>query len=57
LSTRLCHLGNIAFRTGRTLYFNSVNETIKDDPEANKLLGRSYRAPFALPRVSQLPNG
>ena len=48
-STRLCHLGNIAFRTGRTLTFDGATETIKDDAEANKLLGRSYRAPFVLP--------
>jgi predicted dehydrogenase len=48
-STRLCHLGNIAYRTGRTLHFDGVTETIKDDPEANKLLGRSYSAPFVMP--------
>jgi predicted dehydrogenase len=48
-STRLCHLGNIAYRLGRTLHFDAATETIKDDAEANKLLGRAYRAPFALP--------
>jgi predicted dehydrogenase len=48
-STRLCHLGNIAFRTGRALTFDAATETIKDDPEANTLLGRSYRAPFVMP--------
>jgi predicted dehydrogenase len=48
-STRLCHLGNIAYRTGRTLHFDAATETIKNDPEANKLLGRSYRAPFVMP--------
>jgi predicted dehydrogenase len=48
-STRLCHLGNIAYRTGRTIYFDSTAETIKGDEEANKLLGRSYREPFVLP--------
>ncbi len=50
-STRLCHLGNIAYRTGRTLRFDGATETILDDPEANKLLGRAYRAPFVLPVV------
>lgn len=45
-STRLCHLGNIAFRTGRALRFDDRTETIVDDPEANKLLGRTYREPF-----------
>jgi predicted dehydrogenase len=50
-STRLCHLGNIAYRVGRTLRFDAATETIKDDPEANKLLGREYRKGFELPAV------
>jgi predicted dehydrogenase len=49
-STRLCHLGNIAFRTGRTLRFDATTESL-DDPEANKLLGRTYRKPFVMPEV------
>jgi predicted dehydrogenase len=48
-STRLCHLGNIAYRTGRTLRFDGATETFPDDPEANKLLGRACRAPFTMP--------
>jgi len=48
-STRLCHLGNIAFRTGRALRFDGKTETFLDDAEANRLLGRTYRAPFVLP--------
>jgi predicted dehydrogenase len=48
-STRLCHLGNVAFRVGRALRFDANSETIVDDPEANKLLGRTYRKPFVLP--------
>jgi predicted dehydrogenase len=48
-STRLCHLGNIAFRTGRALRFDGATETFPDDPEANKLLGRACRAPFTMP--------
>jgi predicted dehydrogenase len=49
-STRLCHLGNIAFRLGRTLHFDAATETT-GDKEADRLLGREYRAPFALPEV------
>lgn len=41
-STRLCHLGNIAYRTGKTLKFDAKTETT-DDPAANKLLGASAR--------------
>jgi predicted dehydrogenase len=50
-STRLCHLGNIAYRTGRALRFNAETETIPDDPEASRLLGRTYRKPFVMPEV------
>jgi predicted dehydrogenase len=49
-STRLCHLGNIAFRTGKALAFDAKTETT-DDPGANKLLGREYRKGFELPAV------
>jgi predicted dehydrogenase len=48
-STRLCHLGNIAYRLGRTVRFNSSTETILGDPDANRLLGRTYRKGFAVP--------
>jgi hypothetical protein len=49
-STRLCHLGNIAFRTGKVLTFDAQTETT-DSPEANQLLGREYRKGFELPAV------
>jgi predicted dehydrogenase len=48
-STRLCHLGNIAFRLGRVLRFDASSETVSGDAEANKLLGRAYRKGFVLP--------
>jgi predicted dehydrogenase len=48
-STTLCHLGNIAFRTAHTLKFDAAHETLIDDPEACKLLGRTYRKPFEVP--------
>jgi predicted dehydrogenase len=51
-STRLCHLGNIAYRTGKTLLFDAKTETFLHDPEANKYLGREYRKGFELPVVS-----
>ena len=48
-STRLCHLGNIALRLGKTLHFDPKTETCRDDAEANRMLGRTYRKPFLLP--------
>ncbi|HWG41662.1 MAG TPA: Gfo/Idh/MocA family oxidoreductase [Gemmataceae bacterium] len=48
-STRLCHLGNIAYRTGRRLTFDAATETFRGDAAANSLLGRTYRTPFVVP--------
>ncbi len=50
-STRLCHLGNIAFLLRRTLLFDEKKETIPGDAEANKLLHRTYRKPFIVPEA------
>ena len=50
-STRLCHLGNIAYRTGQTLHFDTASETILLNTGANQLLGREYRKGFELPVV------
>jgi predicted dehydrogenase len=49
LSTALCHLGNIAYRTGRDLKFDPNRMQFPGDGEANKLLTREYRAPYVVP--------
>jgi hypothetical protein len=49
MSTALCHLANISFRTGRKLTFDPATETFPGDSEANALLGRKYREPYVLP--------
>jgi predicted dehydrogenase len=49
-STLLCHLGNIAYRTGRTLHLDPTSGRIVDDPEAQALWRRDYR-PGWEPRV------
>jgi predicted dehydrogenase len=51
MSAALGHLGIISYRTGRKLIFNSQNEKFVNDPEADKFLTRSYRAPYVLPDI------
>ena len=48
-STSLCHLGNISYRLGRSVTFDGAAERFVRDEEADKLLTRSYRAPYLLP--------
>jgi hypothetical protein len=48
-STALCHLGNISYRVGRSVKFDGATERFVGDEEADKLLTRTYRAPYALP--------
>jgi hypothetical protein len=49
LSTTLCHLANISFRTGRKLIFDPATERFGKDEEANRYLTREYRKPYVLP--------
>ncbi len=49
LSTALCHLANIAYKTGRKLDFDPVTETFPGNDEANRLLTRKYREPYVVP--------
>ncbi|MGA2174244.1 MAG: Gfo/Idh/MocA family oxidoreductase [Verrucomicrobiota bacterium] len=45
----LAHLGNIAYRTGRKIVWDPVNEKVVDDKEADRLVGVKYRKPWHLP--------
>ena len=43
------HLGNIAFKTGRKVYWEHATRTFKDDDDANALIRAHYRKPWNLP--------
>jgi predicted dehydrogenase len=50
-SATVCHLGNIAVRTGRKIRWDPAKEQIVGDPEASRMLSYAYRAPWKLPDI------
>ncbi|MEX0986085.1 MAG: Gfo/Idh/MocA family oxidoreductase [Bacteroidales bacterium] len=48
---RTCHLGNIAYKTGRRLYWDSQNNRFKNDKDADRYLIPQYRKPWKVPVV------
>ncbi len=54
-SSMLCHLGNAAWRAGRTLRLDPQTYTFAGDAEANRWLTRpEYRQPWVLPKIDEL---
>ncbi|MFM7071172.1 MAG: Gfo/Idh/MocA family protein [Planctomycetota bacterium] len=54
-SSVLCHLGNCAWRAGRTLRFDASTYTFTGDSDANQFLTRpEYRRPWVLPALSDV---
>jgi hypothetical protein len=54
-SSVLCHLGNAAWRAGRSLRFDSETYTFAGDDDANQYLTRpEYRAPWTLPKLDEV---
>jgi predicted dehydrogenase len=47
-SATVCHLGNIAIRSGKSIQWDPVTETIVGDTEAAKWLTKEYRKPWSL---------
>jgi predicted dehydrogenase len=50
-SSVVCHLGNIAVRTGKKVQWDPAKEQIIGDAELAKWATRAYRAPWKLPAV------
>lgn len=48
-SATVCHLGNIAVRTGKTVKWDPVNEVVVGDAELAQWAGKPYREPWKLP--------
>ncbi|MBN2273114.1 MAG: Gfo/Idh/MocA family oxidoreductase [Bacteroidales bacterium] len=46
---RIAHLGNIAYRTGRKIYWDADTLDIVNDEDAGRLLVPEYREPWQLP--------
>ena len=46
------HLGNIAYRTKRTIQWDVKNERVIGDAAAQRLVAKDYRAPWKLPTLS-----
>jgi predicted dehydrogenase len=54
-SSLLCHLGNAAWRLGRTVRFHPESYTFTGDSEADQYLTRpDYRKPWLLPKIAEL---
>ncbi len=48
ISAAWCHLANISYRAKQSLTWDSVKGSFTDSPDANKLLTRDYRKPYAV---------
>ncbi|MFO0879370.1 MAG: Gfo/Idh/MocA family oxidoreductase [Gemmataceae bacterium] len=48
-SATVCHLGNIAIRSGKKIHWDPVKEQIVGDSETARLVSKDYRAPWKLP--------
>ena len=42
------HLMNISWRSGHKIHWDAEKEEVKDDPQANALVHKKYRAPWKL---------
>ena len=50
-TARVAHMGNVAFKTGRKIYWDQSKSEFINDNEANELTKATYRSPWVLPKV------
>ena len=50
-TARVAHLGNIAYKTGKKVYWDKAKNEFINDREANELTKATYRNPWVLPKV------
>ncbi len=48
-SATVCHLGNIAVRSGKKIHWDPKDEKIVGDPDASSWLSKEYRKPYEFP--------
>lgn len=48
MSATLCHLANIAYRTGKRLGWDEAKKKFVNAPDADKLISREYRKPYVV---------
>jgi predicted dehydrogenase len=48
-SATVCHLGNIAIRSGRKVTWDPVKEQVVGDSEQARMVSKAYRSPWRLP--------
>ncbi|HLF33147.1 MAG TPA: Gfo/Idh/MocA family oxidoreductase [Cyclobacteriaceae bacterium] len=50
-TARVAHMGNIAFKTGRKIYWDKSSNQFSNDQKANELIKANYRSPWKFPVV------
>ncbi|MCY1721921.1 Gfo/Idh/MocA family oxidoreductase [Prolixibacteraceae bacterium Z1-6] len=50
-TARVCHLGNVALKTGERLYWDADNSQFIGNDNANQYLKAHYRSPWELPKI------
>ena len=44
-------MGNIAFKTGRKVFWDAATNQFRNDPQVNELMRANYRSGYELPKV------